>query len=310
MLPDVIVCVKPAEAVRGSLSFTADGLRLAPECRTVLPNEADTFALEQALRLREQGLIGSVTCLTAGPPEMEAMLSLCFAMGADRALRIDLPDDVRLDEAATGALLGAAISNLGVKLVVTAQRSDDGGSGIVPAAIARAIDGAYLSNVAVVRLEGERVEVERKLERGNRQVWSASLPVVVAVESGTILPRYVSVAALILAKRQAIETITLEVLSVDPGRLARLTELKGLAAPRRRPKKTAVAAPANTAVVGGRGRVPAMGSVGAAANLGAGASSGSGQSKDKKILTGAPEDLATAVVNLLIEREILSREGR
>jgi electron transfer flavoprotein beta subunit len=310
MLPEVIVCVKQAEAVRGSLSFTADGLRLAPECRIVLPNEADTFALEQALRLREQGLIGSVTCLAAGPPEVEAMLSLCFAMGADRALRIDLPDDVRLDEAATGALLSAAIAKLGVKLVVTAQRSDDGGSGIVPAAIARAIGGAYLSNVAVVRLAGERVEVERKLERGNRQVWSARLPVVVAVESGTVMPRYVSVASLILAKRRAIETITLEVLSVDPAGLARLTELKGLAAPRRRPKKTAVAAPASTAVVGGRGRVPAMGSVGAAASLGAGASTGSGQSKDKKILTGAPEDLATAVVNLLVEREILSREGR
>ena len=37
------------------------------------------------------------------------------------------------------------------------------------------------------------------------------------------------------------------------------------------------------------------------------AASSATSSKDKKILTGAAEDMATAVVNLLVEREILSR---
>lgn len=292
MLPEAIVCVKQAVAVRGALSLTADELRLAPECRIVVPNNADAFALEQALRLREQGLVGKVTCLTAGPPEAEAMLAISFAMGADRAFRIDLAEDVRLDEAATGALLGAAIAKLGVRLVLAAQRSDDGGSGIVPAAVARALGAAYLSNVAVVRLAGERVEVERKLERGNRQVWSAALPVVVAVEFGAILARYVSVAALILARRRAVERVTPSEFGVDLGSLAQLNQLKRLAAPRRRPKKTA-APVGTTGVAGVSRRNLMMGGI------------GSSQTKEKKILTGPPEEIATAVVNLLVEREIL-----
>ncbi len=296
MLAEAVVCVKQAVAVRGSLSLTDDELRLAPSCRSVQPNEADTFALEQALRLREQGLVGRVTCLSAGLPETDAMLALCLAMGADRALRIALAEDVRLDEAATGALLAAAIATLGSRLVLAAQRSDDGGSGIVPAAVARALGAAYLTNVAVVRLGGERIEVERKLERGNRQVWSAALPAVVAIESGTLVPRYVSVAALILARRQAVETITPAALGVDPGSLARLTDVKRLAAPRRRPKKTA--GPIATQVAVGSRQSLIM------SNLGV----GSGTTKEKKLLTGAPEEIATAVVNLLIEREIFARE--
>ena len=208
------------------------------------------------------------------------MLALSLAMGADRAVRIEVAEDFGLDQAATGALLGAAIATLGGRLVLAAQRSSDGGSGIVPAAIARALGAAYLSNVAAVRLAGESVEVERKLERGNRQVWSAALPAVVAVEPGSILPRYVSVAALILARRRAVDTLTLAAVGVDPGSLARLTVLKRLAAPRRRPKKMSG---------------PMMGGI------------GSGRTKERTLLTGAPEELASAIVNLLVEREVLSR---
>lgn len=301
MLPEAVVCVKHAVMVRGSLALSADEKRLTPECRVIVPNEADTFAVEHALRLREQALVGKVTCLTAGPPEADMMLTLCLAMGADRALRIHLADDVNLDEAATGALLGAAIKKLGGTLVFAAQRSDDGGSGIVPAAVARAIGGAYLSNVASVRPDeaGERVEVERKLERGNRQVWNAALPAVVAVEAGTILARYVSVSSLILARRRAVETCTTDDFGVVVENLSQLSELKKLTTPRRRPKKTA--APAAPTGPGVRGRGMMMGSMGA---------SSSGSSEKKKILTGTPEELTTAVLNLLVEREIISRETK
>jgi electron transfer flavoprotein beta subunit len=303
MLPEAIVCVKYAVTLRGALALTADERQLAPECLSIVPNEADMFTLEQALRLREQGLVGKITCITAGPAEAQGMLAICLAMGADRVLRIELPDAADLDEAATGALLGAAIAKLGVRLVLAAQRSDDGGSGIVPAAIARALGGAYLSNVAVVRLAGEAVEVERKLERGNRQVWSAALPAVVAIEPGTVVARYVSVAALILARRMKVETVTTAALGIDPGTLVPLSQLKKLATPRRRPKKTPapVAAPP---AAGGIRRPMGMGSVGAVGPTSAGGS------KDKKILTGSPDELATAVFNLLVEREILSREAK
>jgi len=293
-LRELFVCVKQSVAVEGAVSLSADERLLAPECRKWVPNEADAFALEQALRLREAGAVESVTCLTAGPVEAGAMLALCLAMGADRAVRIDLPEGAFLDGSATGALLGAAIERLGGRLVLAAQRSDDGRSGIVPAAIARALGAAYLSNVAATRFDGERVEVERKLERGNRQVWAAALPAVVAVEPGTILPRYVSVAALILARRRPVEELTAQSFGVALDALPQLTALQRLAPPRLRPKKTAALASGLSSA--DRQKLILGGTVGG--------------TKEKRVLKGSPAELADEVVSLLRERELLSQEER
>jgi electron transfer flavoprotein beta subunit len=296
--PDVIVCVKQAVAVEGTLSLSSDGRALSPGCYRAVPNAGDTFALEQALRLRESGFVRSVICLTAGPPDFVAMLTLGLAMGADRAVRIDVDPDL-IDEVGTGVLLAAAIRQLGGSFVLAAQRSDDGASGIVPAAIARSLGAAYLSNSAAIRFAGAQVEVERKLERGNRQVWRAQLPAVVAVEPNTLLPRYVSVASLILAGRREVNTLTPAALGVDLAALPRLTELQRLATPRRRPKKTAAAPAAAKAPGVGARRPMAMGAIGG----------GSSGSKDKKVVTGTPEAIATAFIELLVEREIFPKGG-
>jgi electron transfer flavoprotein beta subunit len=297
--PDVIVCVKQAVAIDGTLSLSSDERALSPGSYRAVPNMGDTFALEQALRLREDGLVRSVICLTAGLPDGVAMLTLALAMGADRTVRIDVDPNL-IDELGTGVLLAAAIRQLGGSLVFTAQRSDDGASGIVPAAIARSLGAAYLSNSAAVRLAGMQVEVERKLERGNRQVWRARLPAVVAVEPNTLLPRYASVASLILARRREVSILTSTALAVDLASLPRLTELQRLSTPRRRPKKT-VAPPVAAKVPGTAAarRPMAMGAIGG----------GSSSSKDKKVVTGSPEAIATAFIELLIEREIFPKGG-
>ena len=194
---------------------------------------------------------------------------------------------------ATGALLGAAIKRMGGRLVLTAQRSDDGRSGLVPAAVARALDAAYLSNAALVQLSEERIEVQRKLERGNRQVWAASLLAVVAVEPGSILPRYVSVAALILAQKCAVEELETEALGVNLQGLPRLTTLQRLVVPRLRPKKT----------------MPLMSGQSLADRRKMIMSGGLSDNKERRVLKGSPAQLATEVINLLRERQILTRDG-
>ncbi len=290
---EVFVCVKQAVAVTGPLAFAPGGGRLAPECRQWVHHEADGYALELALRLREQGAVERITCITAGPAEAAGMLGWCLAMGADRAVRIPVAEDAGLDQLGTGTLLGAAIRRLGGRLVLAAQRSDDGQSGLVPAAVARALDAPYLSNVALVRLSEERVEVQRKLERGNRQIWAASLPAVIGVEPGSVLPRYVSVAAIILARRRAVEELTPAALGADPQALPRLATLQRLVAPRVRPKKMAASMPGQS--VSDRRKIMMSG--------------GLSDKKEKRVLNGSPEQLATEVVNLLRERQILTRDG-
>ena len=285
---EVFVAVKPAVALVGALAFENEGQRLAPACRQWAVNEADLFAMEHALRLRESGRVERITCITAAPRELRDFLSLFLGMGADRAMRIVVAEDAGLDQVATGTLLGAAIRRMGGGLVLAGQRSDDGGSGIVPAATARAMGAAYLSNASIVELRDGQVEVERKLEAGNRQVWGASLPAVVAIESGSIQPRYVSVAGLLLAQRRPVEEI-----SIDADSFPGPAVTQRLAVARVRPKKT-------VALAGGA----------AADRLKMMMSGGTSGKKEKRVLKGPPEQLAADVINLLRERQVLTRDGR
>ncbi len=290
---ELFVCVKQAVAVHGGLVLAPGDKTLAPECRRWVVNEADGFALEEALRLREQGVVTGVTCVTAGPPAAREMLAWCLAMGADRALRIDVPEGTWLDPNATGAVLAAAVRHLGGRLVFGAQRSDDGRSGMVPAAVAHALGAVYLSNATAVRLNGETVEIHRKLERGHRQVWAAALPAVVAFEPGGNIPRYVSVAALILAQRRAVEELAPPTLGVRLDELPRLNVLHRLTPPRVRPKKT-------VSLTAGQSVTDRLKTI---------MSGGMTDKKEKKVLRGGAEELAAEVVRLLKERQILGRDG-
>lgn len=288
---ELFVCVKAALAVEGALRFASGDRALDPGCRRFVRNEADAFALEVALGLRERGEVGRVTCLTVGPEAGRESLAFALGMGADRAVRVEVPEDAGLDSAATGALLAAALRRLGAQLVFAAQRSDDGRSGIVPAAAAHNLGAAYLSNAAAVRLTGGGVEVERKLERGNRETWMAELPAVVGFEPGINVPRYVSVAALVLARRAPQEALSPETLGVALERLPRLTTRLRLAAPRVRPKKLGTAAAGQST----------------AERLSQIMSGGVTAKKEKKILKGAPADLVGEVLRLLRDRNLLDR---
>ncbi len=287
--PELFVCVKQPPASEQPVAGVEGERERAPELSPATAGRADAAALEEALRMRERGEVRRITCLTAGPPTDAAVLTWALTMGADRAVRLDVAEDARLDPCATGALLALAIWQLGGRLVFTGQRSDDGESGIVPASLAHTLGGVYLSSAAGARLGEGRVEIERRLERGRRQKWAASLPAVVAFEPALDVPRYVAVAALILARRRAIDTLTPAAVGVNLDTLPRLTTLKRLLSPRVRPKKLRSVSSDQSASE----RMSAL------------MTGGRAGPQRRAVLKGDSEELAAAVVSLLRERNLL-----
>ncbi len=284
---DAIVCVRPALALEPPLRFAAGERALAPECVRAAENLADAFALEAALELRERGELERVTCLSAGSARADAALAAGLAAGADRALRIEVPDDAELDEFAIGALLAAAVAHLGGALVLAAQASDDRASGIVPGALAHALGAAYFSNALSLRLRGDEVEVERRLERGDRERWAARLPALVAIEGGAAPRRYVSVAALALARQRPIERLSPGAIGMPLEALPRRLTRVRLAAPRVRAKRTAAPAASLSAAE----RLRRL--------------TGGGSEPERARLRGDPATVAEEVVRFLRQRGLL-----
>lgn len=280
------------QAMRADLppAFRPDGRDLSEQCRRWEVNEADRCALEAALQARERGWASAVTCITAGPVVAEEALRYGLAAGADRALRVDTVHTTLFEPAITGTLLGTALRQLGARLVFTVQGSDAGHGAVVPAYLAHALGAAYLSEVWDLSLSGPAIEVQRRLERGHRQIWSAPLPAVLAFAPGAREPRYVSVAALALARHGHVENLTVQDSGGGAAQISGTAKLERLAPARVRVKKTL--APRTAQTPAERMRVLTTGATSA---------------RQTRLVQGTLEETVSAVREFLCDHQILEQ---
>src|SRR5437899_7727692 len=97
---------------------------------TFVASEADNYALEEALRLKEKHG-GEVIVMSMGGEEAARVLRSGLAMGADRAIHLLDPKFKGADEfAAAGTLATAIEKDGGADLVFTGVQSDDLGTGM------------------------------------------------------------------------------------------------------------------------------------------------------------------------------------
>ena len=87
----IVVCVKQVAVLGDEVEFTGDARDVDPDYLDFALNEWDSYATEEALRIRE-GLGGDgdeVVVVSVGDEQVEDAMRRCLAMGADRAIRVD-----------------------------------------------------------------------------------------------------------------------------------------------------------------------------------------------------------------------------
>ena len=146
--------------------------------------ESSRAAVALALRLR--GESGRVEVLAAAPAAADPELRSLLAAGVDAVLRVSGPGlDGAPAEAAARALAGP-LSAASADLVLTGDRSLDGGRGSLGPMLAELLDvpAATAVEALAITSSGGEVTVRRRLERGRREQLALSLPAVVCVEPG------------------------------------------------------------------------------------------------------------------------------
>lgn len=188
-----LVCIKQVKNLGDEVEFTADGTDVDPDYLDAALNEWDSYATEEAIRLREASG-GEVVVVTCGPRESEAALRRCLAMGADRAVRVEgveAHDPIRVAHA-----LAAVVRDESPDLVLCGVQSSDSVQAATGTALAELVG---LPRVAVVtRLEpGEgSARVHRELEGGIVDVVDVDLPAVLTIQTGINEPRYANLRAI------------------------------------------------------------------------------------------------------------------
>ena len=217
----VVACIKQ---VPDTTEVRMDPVKgtLVREGVASIVNPFDTYALEEGVRLKEKHG-GTVAVVTMGPPQAEAALRDCIAVGADEAWLVSDRAFAGSDTWATSLTLAAALKKVGYDLVICGKQAIDGDTAQVGPGVAVHLGLPQATYVRKVReLGAGKIVVERLLEEGV-EVVELPVPALLTVVKEINEPRLPSLKGKMRAKKAEIRKLS----AADLGLSADRTGLEG-----------------------------------------------------------------------------------
>ncbi len=209
---NIIVCIKQVPAKDAPLSIAGNWIRESDIGFEM--NEPDSYALEEALRLKEKHG-GEVVVLSMGPERVKQTIKEALAKGADRGIHIADDQFAQLDALGSAKSLAAAIQQQKHDLVLTGLQSDDHGFGQTGVLLAGMLDVPHATIIMAIEVDGQKMKLKRELEAGWFQHIECPLPAVLSIQSGINKVRYATLKGIMAAKKKEITTIARESLGVS-----------------------------------------------------------------------------------------------
>lgn len=207
----IIVCIKQVPVKDAPLAI--DGSWIKESDIGFEMNEPDSYALEEALRLKEKHG-GEVIALSLGPERVKQTIKEALAKGADRAVHITDDHFAKLDPLATAKLLAAAIGKEKCDLVLTGLQSDDHGFGQTGVLLAGLLNLPHATIIMQIEVQDRKMRLKRELEAGWFQWLECPLPAVLSIQSGINKVRYATLKGIMAAKKKEIAAVTRESLGI------------------------------------------------------------------------------------------------
>lgn len=190
-------------------------------------NEADNYALEEALLLKERH-DAEVTLVSVGPGESEEVLRMGLAKGAASAVRIDDSGLAGSDAVCLARVLAAYFKKNEFDLVFTGCIAQDVEDSQVGPALAQFLGWPHAAYVVQLEVQDGKIEVRRELEGGFLEVKEITGPCIVSIQTGGNTPRYASILGIKRARSKSLEDLDPEALELEPGDLGEAGSLTGL----------------------------------------------------------------------------------
>ncbi|KAI4128870.1 MAG: hypothetical protein LQ338_002499 [Usnochroma carphineum] len=220
-------------------------------------NPFDELSLEAAVRLREAStpnhprksptpspLVADILALSAGPAKCVDVLRTAMAMGADRAIHVEVGGDPKAGGGEGGAegengeleplgvakLLKRVVETEGSNMVILGKQSIDDDSNQTGQMLAGLLGWGQATQASDIRFEedgqeGWKVRVTKEVDGGVETV-RGPLPMVVTTDLRLNEPRYASLPNIMKAKKKRLERKTLGDYGVDGGRRLRVLRVE------------------------------------------------------------------------------------
>lgn len=191
-----------------------DNGRINDDDAEYIINPYDEYAIEEAIQLRDEH-DGEVTVVTVGGEDAEKELRTALAMGCDKAILIDIEEDVDMqDQYTTSEILAKFFEDKDYDLILGGNVAVDNGTGQIGPRLAELLDIPHVATITDISIDGDQVSIVRDAE-GDEEKIETSLPLLVTTQQGLNDPRYPSLPGIMKAKKKPLETLELDDLDLD-----------------------------------------------------------------------------------------------
>ena len=217
----VLVPVKRVVDFNVKVRVKSDGSGVETANVKMSMNPFDEIAVEEAIRLKEGGLVTEIVAVSIGTRACQETLRTALALGADRAILVETSVDPQ--PLAVARLLEKIAGTESPQLIIMGKQAIDDDSNQTGQMLAALLGWSQATFASKLSVEGETAQVTREVD-GGLETLSVKLPAVITTDLRLNEPRYVTLPNIMKAKKKPMETLTPEALGVDV--TSRLTTLK------------------------------------------------------------------------------------
>ena len=208
----VLVPVKRVVDYNVKIRVKADGSGVELANVKMSMNPFDEIAVEEAVRLKEQGTVSEIVAVSIGPQQATETIRTALAMGADRGILVKT--DQPIEPLSVAKLLKKIVEQENPQLVIMGKQAIDDDSNQTGQMLAALLGWAQGTFAFRIALTDAGADVTREVD-GGLQTVALKLPAIVTTDLRLNEPRYASLPNIMKAKKKPLDETSPETLGVD-----------------------------------------------------------------------------------------------
>lgn len=213
----ILVCIKQVPDMESKFKIDASGTWYDNVDLAWRMNEYDEYAVEQAVRLKEQLGDGDITVMCVGSDKVKETMKKALAMGCDRGVHVADDNVSGKEPYEIASIIATFAEDKGFDTIFTGMQSQDRGSGQVGVLVAEMLSFPCVTTIVDFAYQDGQVAAKRELEGGIRAMVKVSTPALFTCQLGLNKPRYPTLPNIMKAKKKELLSLAIDdLLQVEP----------------------------------------------------------------------------------------------
>ncbi|WP_227429876.1 electron transfer flavoprotein subunit beta/FixA family protein [Psychrobacter sp. I-STPA6b] len=170
------------------------------------------IAVEEAVRLKEAGVIDEIIVASIGPKEAQEQIRAALALGADRGVLVQT--DEKAYPLQVAKILKGIAEQEGTEVILLGKQAIDDDNNQTGQMLAALMGVGQATFASEVKVEGDKVQVTREID-GGLQTVELSLPAVITTDLRLNEPRFAKLPNIMKAKKKPLDEKTPADFGVD-----------------------------------------------------------------------------------------------